>query len=108
MASEKTVNYTAEQTAEILAMYAEGKTVEQIAEATKRSVRSVVAKLSRECVYKSKAEAKTEKRQTKADLVAAIATALAVDVAEFETFEKASREALVKLAAKLAKPAEAE
>jgi len=102
MASEKTVNYTAEQTAEILAMYNEGQTVEAIAEATKRSARSIVAKLSREGVYKSKTADKTSKRVTKADLVAAIATALALEPAELETMEKASHEALTKLSNEIA------
>ena len=50
----KVVNYTAEQTAKMVADYAEGVTVEAIAETLGKTVRSVVAKLSREGVYKKK------------------------------------------------------
>lgn len=51
MAKEAKVNYTEAQTAAIVADYEAGKTVEEIAEATGRAVRSVRAKLVREGVY---------------------------------------------------------
>jgi len=44
----KTINYTLEQTARMVADYQAGATVESIAEALGKTVRSVVAKLSRE------------------------------------------------------------
>ena len=50
----KTVNYTPEQTTKMVADYQAGVTVDQIAEALGKSVRSIVAKLSREGVYKRK------------------------------------------------------
>lgn len=50
----KTVNYTPEQTAQMVADYQAGTTVETIAEALGKTVRSVVAKLSREKVYVAK------------------------------------------------------
>ena len=50
----KTVNYTAEQTVEIVTAYQAGETVEALAERFQKSVRSIVAKLSREGVYKKK------------------------------------------------------
>ena len=50
----KTVNYTPEQTQAILDAYANGSAVEAIAETVGKSVRSIVAKLSREGVYKKK------------------------------------------------------
>ena len=53
----KAVNYTAEQTAAMLAAYTAAptvETVEQIAADLGKSVRSIVAKLSREGVYKKK------------------------------------------------------
>ena len=50
----KTVNYTDEQTAKVVADYAAGVTVETIAEALGKTTRSVIAKLSREGVYKAK------------------------------------------------------
>ena len=46
--AEKAVNYTPEQTAKIIADYQAGVAVEQIAQAMGKTVRSIVAKLSRE------------------------------------------------------------
>lgn len=53
--STKAVNYTDVQTVKLLALYAEGNTTEAIASALGKNVRSIVAKLSREGVYKAKA-----------------------------------------------------
>ena len=44
----KTVNYTPEQTTKMVADYANGATVETLAQELGKTVRSVVAKLSRE------------------------------------------------------------
>ena len=100
MAGEnKVVNYTAEQTAQILDLYAAGETVEAIATAVGKSARSVIAKLSREGVYKAKAKATGEGRVTKADLVVKIAEKLGADVKALESLEKASLGALQILAA---------
>ena len=52
--AEKTVNYTPEQTLAMVADYSAGVTVETIAQNLGKSVRSVVAKLSREKVYVAK------------------------------------------------------
>ena len=52
--AEKAVNYTAEQTAKIIADYQAGVAVESIAQAMGKTVRSIVAKLSREKVYIAK------------------------------------------------------
>lgn len=94
MSKEKVMNYTAEMTAKAVEMYTAGEAVEAIATALGRTTRSVIAKLSREGVYKSKAEAKAEKRVTKADLVAKIAEAVEVEPAKLESLEKATHEAL--------------
>lgn len=99
MASEKTVNYTAEQTSKMLEMYSSGTGVEQIAEAMGRTVRSVIAKLSREGVYQSKSKATAGKRVTKAELVARIEKAFEIEEGKLESLEKASHEALETLAA---------
>ena len=93
MASEKTVNYTAEQETELAARYQAGETVEALAEAFGKGVRSVIAKLSRLGVYKHKEVAKST-RVTKADLVAMAASQLGVEVATFASFEKADKAAL--------------
>ena len=52
--AEKAINYTPEQTAQIVAEYKAGTSVESLAEALGKSVRSIVAKLSREGVYQKK------------------------------------------------------
>jgi len=54
MATTKIANYTAEQTAQAIQQYQLGATVETIATLLGKSTRSIVAKLSREGVYKAK------------------------------------------------------
>ena len=96
MANEKTVNYTAEQTAALLADYAAGTSVETLAEALGKSVRSIVAKLSREGVYKKK-EYKTKtgeavvKKDAHADAIGAILKLAENDI---ESLTKANKSAL--------------
>ena len=96
MANEKTVNYTAEQTAALLADYAAGTSVETLAENLGKSVRSIVAKLSREGVYKKK-EYKTKtgeavvKKDAHADAIGAILKLAENDV---ESLTKANKSAL--------------
>lgn len=95
----KIVNYTAEVTAEVVERYTAGEAVESIAASVGKSVRSVVAKLSREGVYKAKAEkAKAEKGVTKASLIEAIAKEVGVASEKLESLEKATKEALVIIA----------
>ena len=48
------VNYSAEQTARVIVGYTDGVTVESLAAEMGKSVRSIIAKLSREGVYKKK------------------------------------------------------
>lgn len=100
MAKEKTVNYTPAMTAVMLADYAAGSTKEQIAEKVGRSVRSVVAKLSREGVYKAKTYvSKTGEKPVKKDSVAdAIGLAVAgLTEPEIESLTKANKTALSKI-----------
>ena len=54
VATAKPVNYTPEQTAQMVKAAAEGQSVEQIAQTMGRSVRSVTIRLSREGAYKKK------------------------------------------------------
>lgn len=108
MATDKTLNYTAEQETEITAMYLRGTSVAEIAQHFDKSERSVVAKLSRIGVYQSKAKAVTGSRVTKAQLVQQAEDALTLSRGTLETFEKADKQALVALVAAilaLAKPA---
>ncbi len=73
----KTINYTPEQTAQMVLDYSNGTTVEAIAEKMGKTVRSVVAKLSREKVYiaktyVSKTGAPVVKKDAHADAIGAI------------------------------------
>jgi hypothetical protein len=96
MAATKTVNYTAEQTAEIVSAYMVGDSVESIAEKMGKSVRSIVAKLSREGVYKKKEYVtKTGERAIKKDVHAdAIGAILRLPENDIESLTKANKSAL--------------
>lgn len=94
---EKTQTYTPEQTTQAVEEYANGASVEAIAEALGKSTRSVIAKLSKEGVYRAKVTAKAT-RVTKAMLVSAIAVKFQVSEERLESLEKATKEALEILA----------
>jgi hypothetical protein len=94
--AEKAVNYTAEQTAKIIADYQAGVAVEAIASALGKSVRSVVAKLSREKVYVAKQYvSKTGEKPVKKDVTAdAIGAILRLSENDIESLTKANKSAL--------------
>lgn len=96
----KTVNYTPEQTAMMVADYQAGATVESIAEALGKTVRSVVAKLSREKVYTAKTyKTKTGEAVVKKDEFADyIAQALGMGEADADSLTKANKTALKTIA----------
>ncbi len=96
MAKEKVVNYTAEQTAEMVEAYKNGTTTAEIAEKLGKSVRSVVAKLSREKVYVAKTYvSKTGEPVVKKDETAdAIGTVLGMNEADISSLTKANKSAL--------------
>lgn len=102
--SEKSVNYTAEQTAMLREEYLAGVSVETLAAAVGKTVRSVVAKLSREGVYVAKTyTSKTGEKPVKKDTVAdAIGAVLQLSEAETESLTKANKAALSKIFAALA------
>ncbi|CAB5218676.1 hypothetical protein UFOVP218_51 [uncultured Caudovirales phage] len=92
----KTLNYTSEQTTKMVADYANGVTVESIAQELGKTVRSVVAKLSREKVYQaktyvSKTGAKPVKKDVHADAIGAI---LLLPENDIESLTKANKSAL--------------
>lgn len=96
----KAVNYTAEQTAAIIADYQAGITTEAIAAKLGKSVRSIVAKLSREGVYQKKAYVnkngeKPIKKDAHADF---IGEALGLSEADMESLTKANKTALAAIA----------
>ena len=96
----KSVNYTPEQTTKMVADYLQGVTVEAMAAELGKSVRSVVAKLSREKVYKAKTyTTKTGEAVVKKDAFAdAIAQALGLNEADADSLTKANKTALKAIA----------
>jgi hypothetical protein len=97
MTSEKTVNYTEAQTTALVQGYMAGETVEAMATQFGKTVRSVIAKLTREGVYKAKGKEAKANAQTKADMVKALEVQFEVAAGTFESFEKATKEALTAL-----------
>ncbi len=105
--AEKIANYTAEQTAELVKAYTDQPTkdtVDQLAEKFGKSVRSIVAKLSREGVYQKKEYVgKTGERPVKKDdLADRLAEAFGLTEAEADSLTKANKTALHKILAKVA------
>lgn len=96
----KAVNYTADQAAKMVADYMAGVSVEAIATELGKSARSVVAKLSREKVYKAKTyQTKTGEAVVKKDEFAdAIAQALGLTEADADSLTKANKTALKAIA----------
>jgi hypothetical protein len=97
--AEKAVNYTAEQTAELVKGYTEGMTTEALAEKFGKTTRSIIAKLSREGVYKKKEYTtkqgeKPVKKDTTADAIGAI---LRLSEGEIDSLTKANKTALRKI-----------
>ncbi len=97
----KIVNYTAEQTASIIADYTAGVSIESIAMAIGKTQRSVIAKLSREGIYKAKERTtKNGEAIVKKDATAdAIGIILGLTESETESLTKANKTALVKILA---------
>jgi len=102
--AEKVSNYTAEQVSALVANYAEGMSIAQLAESMGKTTRSIIAKLSREGVYQKKdAVAKDGAKVQKKDAVAeAIGAVLKMDAGEIESLCKANKTALAKIFSALA------
>jgi hypothetical protein len=99
----KTVNYTPEMEAVLREDYANGVAVEAIAAKVGRSVRSVVAKLSRLGVYKAKEYTAKNgtapvKKESLADKIGVICE---LTEAEMDSVAKANKTALTKILAHL-------
>lgn len=100
-----TVNYTPEQTAALVSRYVDDKaSVETLAVEFGKTVKSIVAKLSREKVYQKKAYTtktgeKVQKKDATADAIGAI---LKMTEGEIESLTKANKTALVKIFTALA------
>jgi hypothetical protein len=94
MMTDKPVNYTPEQTAQLVANYKAGATVEALATMFGKTTRSVVAKLSREGVYQAKSKSSGTARVKKAELVDRIASLCGANPEAFDSLEKANHEVL--------------
>ena len=95
------INYTDAQTTELVQLYQAGEAVEALAERFQKSVRSIVAKLSREGVYQAKTKAKGTGRVTKAALIQYLEEMLQLDPQSLQSLEKAQTGALQALATAL-------
>lgn len=98
MAAEKRVNYTEAQTEAMIAEYQAGQTVEAIAEAMGKAVRSVRAKLVREGVYvapEKGAKSKREEGPTKKELIRELELLVPFEVEGFLNATKEAIQALI-------------
>lgn len=95
----KTVNYTPEQTKMVVDSYTNGVSVADIAATLGKSIKSIVAKLSREKVYKAKTYVtKTgETVQKKDELADAIGAVLLMTEPEVSSLVGANKTALAKI-----------
>lgn len=101
MNEAKVVNYTDAEAATIANSYLAKVPVEDIAAATGRSVRSVIAKLVQMQVYVSPAKAKQGTAPTKLELIAKIAQEVGLEPEALASLQKADKAALVALADKV-------
>lgn len=102
--STKTVNYSADQTVDLLARYAAGADIASLAESMGKTGRSIIAKLSREGVYtakvyQTKGGEPVVKKDTHADAIGSI---LQLTEAQVESLTKCNKAVLVAIFAALA------
>lgn len=90
----KSVTYTAEQTAELVAAYGQNRNVEELALQFGRTVRSVIAKLTREGVYERKTVAR-ESVGRKDELVLNIELFAKVEMKSLRNMTRADLEKLM-------------
>lgn len=106
MTKEKVVNYTAEQLAVLKAAYiadSSKENLEKVAESIGKTYRSVVAKLTREGIYKAKeyVTKNGEKPVFKDATANEIGDMLGLSDAETDSIAKANKSALLKILAHL-------
>jgi len=97
-AAVKVANYTPEQTSALVAAYVASptqETVETLAAQLGKTARSIVAKLSKEGVYVSKAKEAGKREMLKAEMVAKIAKLVGKNEEQVESLEKATGPALM-------------
>ncbi len=101
MSAEKVANYSEAQVERLKTGYVAGETVEALATELGKTVRSVIAKLSKEGVYKSKAKEAGKREMLKAEMVAEIAKRVGKTDEQVESLEKATGPALMAVLAVL-------
>lgn len=111
MATEKTPNYTPEQAAELVAAYVANpvkETVDIFAEKWGKSTRSIVAKLSREGVYKPKEYVtKTGEKPVKKEALAdTLGELVGLSEPETDSLAKVNKTALQKIISRINSDAE--
>ena len=89
------MNYTPEQTAQAVADYQAGVSVEAIAQAIGKTARSVIAKLSKEGVYVAKGKTAGKRDMLKSEMVSEIAKLVGKTDEQVESLEKATGPALM-------------
>ena len=99
MSKVTVVNYSPEQTARVIVGYTDGVSVENLAAEMGKSVRSIIAKLSREGVYKAKVYVTKQgdtviKKDAHADAIGSI---LNLSESETESLTKANKSVLRKI-----------
>ena len=100
MTKEIKQNYTEAQTLNLIQRYQAGDSVEVLSTTLGKTTRSVVAKLSREGVYKPKTTQK-QNRVKKSELVDELAEKCNVAAELFESLEKANYDVLEVLVSRL-------
>ena len=98
MATEKTVNYTADQTAELVEAYKVVPTdeiVKVFAEKFDKTIRSIIAKLAKEQAYVAKGKEAGKRAMLKAEMVTEIAKLVGKTDEQLESLEKATGPALM-------------
>ena len=108
MTVEKVANYSPEVTSALIAGYSAGETVEALATKFGKTARSVIAKLSKEGVYKAKGKDAGKREMLKAEMVAEIAKITSVNEEVLESLEKATGPALMVVLRALREANEAE
>lgn len=91
----KTANYTPEVTAAVIEGYKAGKSVEVLASEVGKTVRSVIAKLAKEGLYKAAEKTAGKREMLKAEMVTEISKEIGVAEEVLESLEKATGPALM-------------
>lgn len=91
----KTANYTPEVTATVIEGYKAGKSVEVLASEVGKTVRSVIAKLAKEGLYKAAEKTAGKREMLKAEMVSEISKEIGVAEEVLESLEKATGPALM-------------